>query len=213
MARVWRDGQKKTCYIYRLICTGTIEEKILQRQMKKLGFASAIGEDTSKSGLKLSHEDLQELFKICPGDDLVGHCDTQRALSSAESTASAWRPYAGHGSLGGIDAALCGAAEACGGGATVTYVSTVSTAPAAPAAAAAAAGAGDGGGSGDGDGGAASVAAVLEDAFAGGGVGDVPTTLAPDDDGEDSDGDDAGGAGGGGRATSVGGSSDFESDG
>jgi hypothetical protein len=211
MARVWRDGQKKTCYIYRLICTGTIEEKILQRQMKKLGFASAIGEDTSKSGLKLSHEDLQELFKICPGDDPVGHCDTQRALSSAESTASAWRPYAGHGSLGGIDAALCGAAEACGGGATVTYVSTVSTAPAAPAAAAAAAGAGDG--SGDGDGGAASVAAVLEDAFAGGGVGDVPTTLAPDDDGEDSDGDDAGGAGGGGRATSVGGSSDFESDG
>lgn len=52
MARVWRDGQKKTCYIYRLVTTGTIEEKILQRQMKKLGMAAAIGEDTSRSGLQ-----------------------------------------------------------------------------------------------------------------------------------------------------------------
>lgn len=30
LARVWRDGQKKTCYIYRLFSTGTIEEKIYQ---------------------------------------------------------------------------------------------------------------------------------------------------------------------------------------
>jgi DNA repair and recombination RAD54-like protein len=28
MARVWRDGQKKTCYVYRLFTTGTIEEKV-----------------------------------------------------------------------------------------------------------------------------------------------------------------------------------------
>ncbi|XP_065905293.1 DNA repair and recombination protein RAD54-like [Dysidea avara] len=32
MARIWRDGQKKQCFIYRLLSTGTIEEKILQRQ-------------------------------------------------------------------------------------------------------------------------------------------------------------------------------------
>ncbi|KAL8272041.1 hypothetical protein Esti_004165 [Eimeria stiedai] len=30
LARVWRDGQKKTCYIYRLFSAGTIEEKIYQ---------------------------------------------------------------------------------------------------------------------------------------------------------------------------------------
>ncbi|PVH14257.1 uncharacterized protein CXQ87_002385 [Candidozyma duobushaemuli] len=30
LARVWRDGQKKDCFIYRFICTGTIEEKIYQ---------------------------------------------------------------------------------------------------------------------------------------------------------------------------------------
>jgi hypothetical protein len=33
MARVWRDGQKKTVIIYRLLTTGTIEEKIFQRQV------------------------------------------------------------------------------------------------------------------------------------------------------------------------------------
>ena len=35
MARVWRDGQKKKCYIYRMVSTGTIEEKIFQRQAHK----------------------------------------------------------------------------------------------------------------------------------------------------------------------------------
>jgi SNF2 family DNA or RNA helicase len=35
MARVWRDGQKKEVWIYRLILAGTIEEKIFQRQMVK----------------------------------------------------------------------------------------------------------------------------------------------------------------------------------
>ena len=33
MARVWRDGQKKNVTIYRLLTSGTIEEKIFQRQV------------------------------------------------------------------------------------------------------------------------------------------------------------------------------------
>lgn len=28
MARIWRDGQKKPCFVYRLLTTGTIEEKV-----------------------------------------------------------------------------------------------------------------------------------------------------------------------------------------
>ncbi|PTB77141.1 hypothetical protein M440DRAFT_1437739 [Trichoderma longibrachiatum ATCC 18648] len=35
LARVWRDGQKKDCFVYRFIATGTIEEKIFQRQSHK----------------------------------------------------------------------------------------------------------------------------------------------------------------------------------
>lgn len=48
MARVWRDGQKKPVTIYRLLSTGTIEEKIFQRQIKKGELAGVV--DASESG-------------------------------------------------------------------------------------------------------------------------------------------------------------------
>jgi len=35
MARIWRDGQKKPCFVYRLMSVGSIDEKILQRQFSK----------------------------------------------------------------------------------------------------------------------------------------------------------------------------------
>ena len=34
-ARVWRDGQKKKCYLYRMVCAGSIEEKVFERQLSK----------------------------------------------------------------------------------------------------------------------------------------------------------------------------------
>ncbi len=36
MARIWRDGQKKTVWIYRLLAVGSIDEKMFQRQMRKV---------------------------------------------------------------------------------------------------------------------------------------------------------------------------------
>jgi SWI/SNF-related matrix-associated actin-dependent regulator of chromatin subfamily A member 5 len=36
MARVHRIGQKKTVHVYRLVCSGTVEERIVQRAQKKL---------------------------------------------------------------------------------------------------------------------------------------------------------------------------------
>jgi DNA repair and recombination RAD54-like protein len=37
IARIWRDGQKKRVYEYRFLCSGTIEERVFQRQISKEG--------------------------------------------------------------------------------------------------------------------------------------------------------------------------------
>lgn len=34
MGRIWRDGQKKPVYIYRLLCSGTLEEKVVFNLIK-----------------------------------------------------------------------------------------------------------------------------------------------------------------------------------
>ncbi|KAJ6395975.1 hypothetical protein OIU77_021096 [Salix suchowensis] len=65
-ARVWRDGQKKRVYIYRFLSTGTIEEKVYQRQMSKEGLQKIIQNEQNDSlaaqGNFLSTEDLRDLF-------------------------------------------------------------------------------------------------------------------------------------------------------
>ncbi|OON20661.1 protein, SNF2 family, partial [Opisthorchis viverrini] len=62
MARVWRDGQKKECYIYRLISTGTIEEKMLQRQAHKKALSSCVVDQQEEVERHFSLGDLKELF-------------------------------------------------------------------------------------------------------------------------------------------------------
>nr|XP_046248389.1 DNA repair and recombination protein RAD54-like [Scatophagus argus] len=62
MARVWRDGQKKTCYIYRLLSTGTIEEKILQRQTHKKALSSCVVDEEQDVERHFSLGELRELF-------------------------------------------------------------------------------------------------------------------------------------------------------
>lgn len=67
MARVWREGQKKECWIYRLFSTGTIEEKVLQRQINKDGlFSSVVGAGALREGL--SSADIRSLFELKPPD-------------------------------------------------------------------------------------------------------------------------------------------------
>lgn len=94
MARVWRDGQKKTCYVYRLISvsspasgavsfsffptccspvnslcrvprqTGTIEEKILQRQAHKKALSSCVVDEEQDVERHFSLGELRELFTL-----------------------------------------------------------------------------------------------------------------------------------------------------
>lgn len=62
MARIWRDGQKKTANVYRLLTAGTIEEKIFQRQMDKQNLGSAIGTVGSETHLSLN--ELKDIFRL-----------------------------------------------------------------------------------------------------------------------------------------------------
>ncbi|TFK25490.1 RAD54B protein [Coprinopsis marcescibilis] len=75
MARCHRDGQKRHVFIYRLVTAGTIDEKIFQRQITKLGLsASLIGSDgnASKSD-SFSKKDLRDIFRINPNTSCNTH--------------------------------------------------------------------------------------------------------------------------------------------
>lgn len=63
MGRVWREGQLRPVYIYRLFASGTLEEKIYQMQLTKT--------DLSKQFLdvrlylnRLSEDELYDMFKL-----------------------------------------------------------------------------------------------------------------------------------------------------
>ncbi|XP_025075415.1 DNA repair and recombination protein RAD54B-like isoform X2 [Pogonomyrmex barbatus] len=64
MSRIWRDGQKRDVYIYRLLTTGTIEEKIYQRQISKANLSEAVMDLNHLGSLKLSAEELKNLFTL-----------------------------------------------------------------------------------------------------------------------------------------------------
>jgi DNA repair and recombination RAD54-like protein len=83
LARVWRDGQKKECaycplspcahsglfndifstgFVYRFISTGTIEEKIFQRQASKQALSSAVVDEKEDAERHFSIDSLRKLF-------------------------------------------------------------------------------------------------------------------------------------------------------
>lgn len=64
-ARCWRDGQKKRCFTYRFLATGTVEEKIFQRQLSKEGLQSVV--DDKEQVNELSTKDLRNLFQLRHG--------------------------------------------------------------------------------------------------------------------------------------------------
>ncbi|PNH11826.1 DNA repair and recombination protein RAD54B [Tetrabaena socialis] len=76
MARVWRMGQKKRVWIYRLLTTGTIEEKVYQRQLSKQGLSAAIVDDTAAQSRTFSREELKALFEV----NTTTRCDTHGSI-------------------------------------------------------------------------------------------------------------------------------------
>ncbi|XP_069813394.1 DNA repair and recombination protein RAD54B-like isoform X2 [Dendropsophus ebraccatus] len=91
MARVWRDGQQRTVHIYRLLTTGTIEEKIYQRQISKQGLSGAVVDLGKKSEhIRFSVDELRDLFTLDEDSDCVTHelleCDCMQPKSRADET-------------------------------------------------------------------------------------------------------------------------------
>lgn len=46
--QVWREGQAKRVWIYRLLMAGSIEEKVLQRQLAKQGLSEALVDEVGQ---------------------------------------------------------------------------------------------------------------------------------------------------------------------
>ncbi|KAG8570322.1 hypothetical protein GDO81_011212 [Engystomops pustulosus] len=96
MARVWRDGQLRTVHIYRLLTTGTLEEKIYQRQISKQGLSGAVVDLAKKSEhIRFSVDELRDLFTLHEDSDCVTHdllecdCTQTRRLPGNPSSAIA----------------------------------------------------------------------------------------------------------------------------
>ena len=77
MARVWREGQQKRVFIYRIISAGTIEEKIYQRQLAKEGLSRVIVDDSGANESRtFAKDELKALFRVDPHAE----CDTHAAI-------------------------------------------------------------------------------------------------------------------------------------
>ena len=117
MARIWRSGQKKRCYIYRLLMTGTIDEKIFQRQLSKTEVADEIGRRPAAGSMgrgggaqkgggarstkrNFTPDELRKLFKlheatVCETAELMakkrrGSSFAEPALAATPSGGEAW---------------------------------------------------------------------------------------------------------------------------
>ncbi|KAI9862639.1 MAG: helicase [Vezdaea acicularis] len=75
MARIHRDGQRRSVRIYRLLIAGAMDEKIYQRQVTKQGLADSVMDQKSSSGT-FSRAELMDLFSL----DTTSQCQTHDLL-------------------------------------------------------------------------------------------------------------------------------------
>ncbi|KAK6383182.1 DNA repair protein rhp54 [Meristemomyces frigidus] len=113
LARVWRDGQKKDCFVYRFITTGTIEEKIFQRQSHKQSLSSCVVDSAEDVERHFSLDSLRELFQYRPGTTSDTHdsfkckrCKEGRQVIKAPAMlygdTSTWNHFVNEGEKGAM---------------------------------------------------------------------------------------------------------------
>ncbi|KRY09809.1 DNA repair and recombination protein RAD54B [Trichinella patagoniensis] len=97
MARIWRDGQRCVCHIYRLLTTGSIEENIFQRQIRKddIGLVVDGNDEMKKTKMKFSIDELKHLLvyqanTACATHDAMQcNCSGQKVLQQVDSEENA----------------------------------------------------------------------------------------------------------------------------
>lgn len=88
MGRIYRQGQAKACFIYRLFTTGSVEEVIYQRQSLKGGLSTLTLDSRSKNHTaNFTSEELKDCFTLSETD-----CDTKNKTEG-------WAKYDGPESL------------------------------------------------------------------------------------------------------------------
>mmetsp|Transcript_4584 Transcript_4584/g.8432 ORF Transcript_4584/g.8432 Transcript_4584/m.8432 type:complete len:191 (-) Transcript_4584:310-882(-) len=88
MARVYRQGQIKPCFVYRMFTSGTVEEVVYQRQIQKGNLATITVDGSSSadsSSARFTKEELRDCFTLKEDCD----CDTKRKVGKR------WPEYAG----------------------------------------------------------------------------------------------------------------------
>lgn len=85
MARVYRQGQTKHCFIYRFFTSGTVEEVIYHRQIQKNNIATftidqknALVNRTDNFSVQFSNEELHDCF-------ILKECESNRIIDGPES--------------------------------------------------------------------------------------------------------------------------------
>ncbi|KAF9126732.1 helicase [Mortierella sp. 14UC] len=90
MARIHREGQQRPVFIYRLLLSGTIEEKMYQRQMTKIGLSDSLMDGKAAERLdKFSRDELKDLFTFHEDESCLTHsllnCHCATSAASAHS--------------------------------------------------------------------------------------------------------------------------------
>jgi len=89
MERIHRDGQIKECYIYRLACTGSIDETVLERQTRKGGLLDMLSAKNPK--LPPVHSPDRNLLFTVDDMSIASRLSTRLPGDSPYANEAVWR--------------------------------------------------------------------------------------------------------------------------
>lgn len=81
VCRVYRYGQKKPCYIYRLVCDFTLEKKIYDRQVSKQGMSDRVVDDLNPV-LNFTRKEVESLLHFVEEEHEKNSLPTQEDLET-----------------------------------------------------------------------------------------------------------------------------------